>query len=357
MKIRKKLFVLLMSMTFVACESVPTLYMKLDDVKYVNKFPKEKSVKDKDLQVVCDDISGCCDLFVADSILVGIFPEADYFWKAYSLKDNTFKMSLIRKGHGRNEFPYAPHSVVINKTSDSLLCSFLSNDRRFFVCDLGQSITQNREVIKEQKLNFGNKDMTWCVPLNDSLFYTKHTSWLDYSHKRMLFSNGSFMEIPNIQCLNNITVEKDINTLSFLYCLNNERDRVAEAMMNLNQINIYSFDGSFQKTICIGNQLMNVGEVDHCSKANVMECFGNVISYSNYFVALYHGVSTRDYYESDAPCSLMIFDWEGNPLLKLNIPFTVPNFGISGDGTIYLLRNNIEKEVILKYKNINSLLD
>ena len=64
---------------------------------------------------------------------------------------------------------------------------------------------------------------------------------------------------------------------------------------------------------------MNVGEVDHCSKANVMECFGNVISYSNYFVALYHGVSTRDYYESDAPCSLMIFDWEGNPLLKLNI--------------------------------------
>lgn len=357
MKFRNSLFVLLLPIVFVACESVPTFYMKFDEVKYVNKFPNEKSVKDKDLQIVCDDISGCCDLFVADSILVGIFPEADYFWKAYSLKDNSFKMSLIRKGHGRNEFPYAPHSVVVNKRSDSLLCSFLSNDNRFFVCDLGQSIAQNREVIKEQKLNFGNKDMTWCVPLNDSLFYTKHTSWLDYSHTRMLFSNGSFMDIPNIECLNNITVEKDINTLSFLYCLNNERDRVAEAMKRLNQINIYSFDGSFQKTICIGDQLMNVGEVDHCSKANVMECFGNVISYSNYFVALYHGVSTRDYYDSDAPCSLMFFDWEGNPLLKLNIPFMISNFGISGDGTIYMLRNNTEKEVILKYSNINSLLD
>ena len=124
-------------------------------------------------------------------------------------------------------------------------------------------------------------------------------------------------------------------------------------MMNLNQINIYSFDGSFQKTICIGNQLMNVGEVDHCSKANVMECFGNVISYSNYFIQC----SISSAQEISIPCSLMIFDWEGNPLLKLNIPFTVPNFGISGDGTIYLLRNNIEKEVILKYKNINSLLD
>lgn len=164
MKFRNSLFVLLLPIVFVACESVPTFYMKFDEVKYVNKFPKEKSVKEKDLQIVCDDISGCCDLSVADSILVGIFPEADYFWKAYSLKDNTFKMSLIRKGHGRNEFPYAPHS-------------------------------------------------------------------------------------------------------------------------------------------------------------------------------------------------LMFFDWEGNPLLKLNIPFMVPNFGISGDGTIYLLRNNTEKEVILKYSNINSLLD
>ena len=75
------------------------------------------------------------------------------------------------------------------------------------------------------------------------------------------------------------------------------------------------------------------------------------------FVALYHGVSTRDYYDSDAPHSLMFFDWEGNPLLKLNIPFMISNFGISGDGTIYMLRNNTEKEVILRYSNINSLLD
>ena len=135
-------------------------------------------------------------------------------------------------------------------------------------------------------------------------------------------------------------------------------------MLRLNQINLYSFDGTFNKTLCVGDALMDANAVDKSgdsmfSRGSMLKCFGGVVSYSDYFVALYHGISYKDYENSDnkSTCSLMVFDWDGNPILKINVPFTITSYGISKDGYLYFSRNNTETEQILKYKKLDDLLN
>lgn len=345
------------------CNHLPESYMCFEDVENIT-FTRTVDVSEKDLQNVCTGIEGCSNMFIYDSLLVCAFTGADYYWKIYSLNDNQFKTWLIRKGHGHNEFSSPPSSLTFKCDDKNLYCEFMTNKNHLYRCNLTQSLLLGNDSITDITPNVEMQSCRWMSRLDDSIYYYSDLLLGYNKYNRKLLSGNSFQDISGIETLNDFRVENDINTISYLYSLSPDHQRIAEAMLRLNQINLYSFDGTFKKTLCIGDALMDVNAVDKSgtsmfSRGSMLKCFGGVVSYSDYFVALYHGVSYKDYETSDdkQTCSLMVFDWDGNPILKVNVPFTITSFGISKDGYMYFLRNNTETEQILKYKRLDDLLD
>lgn len=126
--------------------------------------------------------------------------------------------------------------------------------------------------------------------------------------------------------LNQLCAEEDINTLAAVRALNQERMMVAEAMLRLNQINLYSLDSDSSKTLCVGDELTDVMEVDSRLKINRHKYYGYIVPGKDYFVALYNNVSYKAYFEGVGESQLQFFSWDGQPLLCVNLPYMVTSF-------------------------------
>lgn len=91
-------------------------------------------------------------------------------------------------------------------------------------------------------------------------------------------------------------------------CVNPERMMVAEAMLNLNQINLYSLKSGKSVTLCVGDELSDVAEVDNFPKRLRHYYYGYIEAHDGYFVALYQDVSAFDYWMGRGKCELQFFD-------------------------------------------------
>ena len=321
--------------------------LQCGEVTYVKGFPLEVELqKNTPLPL---DLAGCVDVFAVDSLMIFKMMDGEYFWKIFSLNGNRFLCCFLSKGHGHDEFESLPSSELVMRTDTALLCDFWSSSRRvWYRCNLTRTI-QNQYLVWEKQQRFEKIDnilYTFC--LSDTLFYfIKNRDYTGFI--RSLYANGTFHDLIHVGNLNDFVVNKDINTLSAVRCLNRKRMMMAEGMLRLNQINLYSLVADSSKTICIGDELSNVYEVDHLPKKMRHKYYGNILSYDNYFVALYHDVSVMDYWMGKDYAELQFFDWSGQPLLLLKFPFAVTSFFVSQNRYVYVFSNIGEEEVIYKY--------
>lgn len=329
--------------------------MKCGTVKYVDKFPKEINLEQKDLQQLDVDLTGCVDFFLADTLLVAKYVDSDCFWTVFSLKDLSLKERLLEKGHGQNEFLYIPGSESVSVSDTSLTCNLYSSDNGFFRCNLKRSVDGHRLYMDEIKPGIGLDNVVYINALNDSAFFIVRYGGLGF--RRELLGNGRCSTVQGIGNLNKLQATEDINTLSFVTAINKPRGIVAEAMLRLNQINLYAIadSGYVNKTICIGNELTDVAKVDKMSKRKRKWTFAKIKQYSDYFIALYHNARESYLYDGDGVSHLLVFDCNGNPVAKIKIPFIASSFDISSTGDFYIFDNYGKKEALYKYKNIMSI--
>lgn len=125
---------------------------------------------------------------------------------------------------------------------------------------------------------------------------------------------------------------------------------VAEAMIRMNQINLYDIHGNVSRTLIFQDAPQGVNEVEQLGKRNRYKYFGPIIAKNNYFGALYYNIHLKDYYErKGAQSSILFFDWEGNPLIKVEIPYQAENFFV-WKNNLYVFANDAEEEAIYKYQ-------
>jgi hypothetical protein len=132
-------------------------------------------------------------------------------------------------------------------------------------------------------------------------------------------------------------------------------ERIVEAAIGLNQINLYSLDDSFGKTICVGEKIDDIPGVENTPRFERLYMYMNLNVYPDFFAALYLGDTEMKYElgESINPV-IQFFDWDGKPLAVLVMDRMITSFTIDfANGHLYTL--NLNNEACYRYE-ISDLL-
>ena len=349
----KHIYILFLLFTLSACVR-ETAYLACEQVEIIKEFPV--TIEEKALSPLPIAVPGCVDITVADSFLICKYIDGEYFWKVYSLKDYRFIANLFHKGHGKNETMDLPTSekVIVNDTSVS--CELLTFENKLYRCDIQRSIDSANTIVDDITPNkSGLNDMlTTLYRVNDSTYFFK---WIKkYGFNRNLYQNNKVLPIDNIGNLNDVFDNEELNTLSAGSFLCGAKNKMVEAMLRLNQLHIYSLDGSWSKTLNIGGEPMNLYEVDGQYRRNIVEQFSEVKGNDDYIVALYLGGKETDIIENKVKSTILIFDWDGNAKAKIIIPFSASAIDVDTHGNIFIFSRYMETERIYRYKNVNDIV-
>ena len=251
----------LMAIFLQACDSL-SYYLSFDEVVYVKDFPQKvelEKVAPMDL-----DLMGCVDFFGNDSVLVFKMMDMEHHWKVYSLSDLKEGVELLKKGNGPNEFVSMPSNEYFQK--DANVCRvWRSNERKMYQIDLSASLEKGKTVLDSiWKLPLEGTAFI-CTSVNDSSYFV--TLFQPDSYKRCLLKGSELQELEHLKPINDVKTHKDINSIAAIRRYEPSQKKVVEVMTHLNQINLYSVeDSTFAKTICVGESLTDVGQVDDGGK-------------------------------------------------------------------------------------------
>ena len=130
---------------------------------------------------------------------------------------------------------------------------------------------------------------------------------------------------------------EDINIISTIAKMNHENGLIVEMPIGLNYINLYSLDGSSAKTLCIGDEPDDISEVENQDFADRIYTYSDLCVFKNFWgvVAIGEDMKTFQMSRKKHP-SILLFDWEGNPLAELKADRFMTGFDIDlTNGTLY----------------------
>jgi len=161
-----------------------------------------------------------------------------------------------------------------------------------------------------------------------------------------IFSKGKEHGVSeSINQLNEFHLEKDQREaiLSSFMRYNQKNNRIIQVPLFLNYFNIFNIDGSFCKTVCLGNQIM---EIDSEIKSLPNNFFYDVRTYEKFFVVMC---------EIDGQRSLRFFSYDGKPLYNLEYNASATRFDIDMQNNIlYLL--DYENDTV-EFFDISNIID
>lgn len=335
----------------VGCKSDKKDFVKCDVVRTVGSFPKEIELpRARKLPV---PLVGCVDVFHADSLLICKMLHGEKFWKIVSLNSLRPLGNFIRKGRGKDEMGDLPSSEVVTADDGFLLCDLYdSTSKTWYQCNLTKSL-ENKEIFFQRRKRLKD-DISNIVSLPDSSFFLVKY-FLFRGFKRSILSRMGKEREVNPGNLNSILADGEINVLSASRVVNRKKGLVAEAMLRLGQINLYSLESGKGLTLSMGKGLTSVSEVEGMSKRKCRKYFGGMYATEDLFGALFYDMSLEDFNEGNVQRSeILFFDWQGNPLLRVRLPFLAVSFFIYKD-CLYAFSDSGSGEGIYKY-SLNGIL-
>lgn len=340
------MFLITVVLTLYGCDNVVSQNLCFDDVEYVSEFPKQ--VELENINPIDLDLMGCVDFFGNDSILVFKKMNMDYHWEVYSFPDLNKKMDLLKKGNGPDEFINMPSNEYFFQNGN--LCQvWSSGEKKVHYIDFSKSLETGRiQIDTVYKLPLKGTALN-CVSISDSSYFVVLNQFDSY--KRCLLNNNGLYDIEQLKPINEVKISKDLNSMAAVRHYEQSRNKVVEAYLHLNQINLYSLDNnSFAKTICVGEHLTDLGQIDNKTKYKWVKYYGGIFTSHDYFAALYFNANRKDFFTGKIEkTDIQVYDWSGKPLLNIVVPYQVESFFIHMDKDLYVLSALGEKECLYKY--------
>lgn len=312
-----------------------------DQVEYVTAFPSNPKVTIRQLEGF--DLAGCVNFCVADTFLVASYLEKGHFLEVYSTVSKRLLFTAAPKGHGRNEVPEGVGEETVRWEDGRPLLDYVDMDNYvLYTCDLLASADSAKAVLTSVHFENATELSGFVYTLSDSTLLINQYLFTHYVPIVYDYRNDTVIQVPPVGNLHTLEAGEDGNTLSAVRCVNRERGLAVEAMLRLNQVNLFAADSSFSKTLCMGDELMNVREIDHEGHRKVNKQFADASAQPGYFAVLYQNISYRDDSEGKGESAILLFDWEGKPLEKVQMPCYVFTFDISEKGELYVMTQDEE---------------
>lgn len=348
-------------MSFLACAIC--ISCNKPEIKQLH-FRKSYSIVGDTIQTKTANTSG---LFVVNNYLIVSQFSGDHFLKVYDATNFQELVILAKRGSGENEFP------TMTMVDQYEPCG---NDDCLWVHDLnrGELIKINlTESLRNQITVVVEKIMTRTESRFHTVFYIdslrivgRSTNSTPQMNRLQVYDPHSDLILRTIPLFPEI--ERNRNDLDFvlnkyntLYVSNiglkSDKTRIASAMCSFDRIDIFKTDGELEKSVFDGIEIPdNIAEYLEGSDSHKLNMYYTGIFTSNdYIYALYYGQPFSDYGNSPIPTQIRIFNWNGDPLCKIDVEDYLYNFTIDEEkGFMYGIDNLHQR--ILKY-NIKHVLD
>ncbi|MDR2569286.1 MAG: TolB-like 6-bladed beta-propeller domain-containing protein [Oscillospiraceae bacterium] len=349
----KVLAIVIVSFTVIGCEGIKPSpdYMILDKIEYIKGFPKQFDV-DHGEQIDLD-IIGIGSLSIKDTLLIVSTSNKDGFWAIFSLPEYKPLGKYLTKGNGPNELLSEPRMNEVNYFEFNgelfaLLYDFYSG--KSYDMNITKTLSYGRLIMNSTDYELPSY-LFRLTRLNDSLLLCKEPSVSYTQQIRYIQSNGQRRSSENLKKLNLSSSQKNggLNVLDTYTKCSRDGNLIVEAAMDLNQINLYSVDDSFGKTICVGAKVDNISTIQNVERRNKVVTYKHLATYSDFFGALYINDTQENIYEERSKMNVIqFFSWNGNPLAEIKLERMINSFDIDFlHGCLYTL--SYETEEVYKH--------
>lgn len=309
----------------------------------VEKFPAEYSLRGKGIDSL-NRFAGMYGISVAGDKFIGVRKSTKFFL----VFDKDFHPldEILPKGHGHNEF-MSPlycgqfeqegnreYVYVLERGQRKLYKISLSDDKEDPECLVDIPLRMDLDPSFLFRLNDSVCIGTNCVRNNP--FVVLNTKTWNLRTFEPTFSFNGNEEDLFVQSQNTGTYSA-------------KQGRVSVAYFNLPQMDIRSADGDLLRTVVYERKL-SPSEMD-CE--NLKDYFGWVTSSDKYIYAKYDGDERK---AAEGRTWIMVFDWEGAPVCRMEIDASVHFAVDEKNGRIISLNEDDTKFVASEYRLPDTLL-
>lgn len=352
---------ILISLFFSSCGKIfsdsPPVFMAFENVDYISDFPLSFTLTNK-ATVDINDV-GLRDFRIVDSLLIAGKTSSNGLFEIYRLPDYKILGKYLEGGGGPLEFEQRPSVSQASYLSENdHLVSYLYDFKKGRVMRFNISET----------LSSGSLDLTEqagtlppflfeCLILDQNEYFIKEIDNRDTQQLRYIIQNGNRRSTPILDKLNESAIQEgeDFNILSTNSGYSQLHGKIVEAPIGLNNINIYSLDGGLAKTICLGEELSDITEIQSRFRFNRNYTFSSLSLFKEFFGVVFINEDEKTYQirRMKMP-SILLFDYEGRPVAKIQTEGHFTDFDIDFNGK-ELYTFDVHSDEFVKY-DINEIL-
>lgn len=324
------------------CAEDHTLSFK--DVSYVKEFPQHSVILES--KKVPLDLPGVRDIKLKDSILFLSLQGKSRAVKMYSYPALSYLGEFAQIGNGPGELGSAP---FFSKTSfscrgDSLFISIPDFKMKIVRYNVTAALSGDGGLFTQHPLDL-DESALGVFSLDDSTSFYMSLSPDMTSLSRHLVVEGSELSLDAQEELSRAKIELQdgyaFNLLSAMPCFDSKSGIIVECCLAANRFNMYSIkDPYFKKTVVIGSRQSSIKKAESQMRlAPVLPSFfSHVDSYDDCFTILYEQPNSKKQ-------SILIFDWKGNPIDQIDLPFEVTSVEIDFEHRILITLNRDTEEM------------
>lgn len=323
--------------------------ISLSEIKIIDKFPQAISLKNR--ESIDLDLMGNVAMFGTDSVAIFFTENDDCVWKVGMPEKRKTLSKAIAKGMGPNELVSRPNSMHKIVNPDSLSISmWYSPKQELYTAIISETDKGEYEISLKKKILENYKMAKYVIPVNDSSLYICNYDFGNNGFVRGVSTNGIFRQIVNMGTLEGDFSNININTISHIPLISPNGSDVAELMISLPQINLYSLTDS-NKRISISNKtnLENIYEIDSRSSNDRVTTYSDGKAFNRGFIALYQGGVDKEMSGGRCQSKLQIYKWNGDPMVEIELGIFINSFFIDSIGMLYGYSPFGEQEALYRW--------
>ncbi|WP_192348900.1 BF3164 family lipoprotein [Algoriphagus sp. Y33] len=307
-------------------------FMAFDNIDYIKEFPVKFSLGKKTTPNI--DIIGIRSFAIYDSILILNTTKEDGLWSLYSLPNHQYLNSFLKRGEGPLELIQGPSLASKTKITreEGQLVAYLYDFQKGGALKFNIEESINSKILQISKLNTSIPPFLFeFIMIDSSTFFIKEIGNMDTQQIRYLYKNGYRTTLPILDKLNQASIlqGEDFNILSALTKLSDIHQKFVEMPIGLNYINLYSLDSTLAKTICIGEKLFDISNIQKENTWDRVYTFSDLRVFDDFFGVVFINEDIKTYQTNRTHFpSILLFNWEGEPLAELKLENHITSFDI-----------------------------
>jgi hypothetical protein len=355
---KKNIAVILIFLTVMSgCSELrksPSDYFVFDDVQYISEFPQSFTLDNPiEIDLESMDLLGLQMFRIIDSMLILSVSGPNGVWAFVSLPDLQLSGRFLSIGQGPNEFSWIPElgkASFMRENGIWYAYIYDSPTGRLYKMNIDKSIKDNMLSMLKIKELSTSAIFNFCM-IDSAAFFCKELQSAETQQIRYILENGQKTIPVHFEKLNQASVPKgeDFNMLSTIALYDSPRQIIVEAPVYLNYINMYSIDGSFCKTVCIGSELNHIPAILETNRWNRIYTFGGLRLFPQFWGVAYINESNKAFQtKRKTHSTILLFDWDGKPLAELKLNTFITSFDIDVLNG-YLYTNNHQTDKFFRY--------